>query len=333
MTDAPRLLAPAGPTPTPAPEARGWTRPDFRRSLQLVLATLWLLDGVLQMQAYFFTRSFGAHMITMSAEGNPPLIARSILWSGRTIGHHPVAINAVFALIQVGIGLGVAWRRSTRTALAVSVAWSFGVWWIGEGFGGVFSGAADPINGAPGAAILYALAAVVLWPADRPGPRPSFVAGRAVGPGVAKALWSVLWGSLSLFAVLGANRSARGLHGVIVGQVDGEPDWMASIDRSAAGLVDHRGLGCSVVLAVLLALVATGVYLAPAWANAAVALSMALGLAFWVVGQDFGALFTNGATDVNSGPLLILLGLAYWNGRGGSGAPPGLRERAAGAGA
>ena len=98
---------------------------------------------------------------------------------------------------------------------------------------------------------------------------------------------------------------------------------MASIDRSAAGLVDHRGLGCSVVLAVLLALVATGVYLAPAWANAAVALSMALGLAFWVVGQDFGALFTNGATDVNSGPLLILLGLAYWNGRGGSGAPPG----------
>ncbi len=334
MTDAPRLLAPAGPTPSPATAVPGWTRPDGRRSLQLVLATLWLFDGVLQMQAYFFTHSFGAHMITMSAEGNPPLIARSILWSGRTIGHHPVEINALFALIQVGIGLGVAWRRSTKTALAVSVAWSFGVWWIGEGFGGVFSGAADPINGAPGAAVLYALVAVVLWPADRPGPRPTFVAGRAVGPVVAKALWSVLWGSLSLFAVLGANRSARGLHGLIVGQVGGEPGWMASIDRSAAGLVDHRGLGYSVVLAVLLAVVAAGVYLAPAWANATVALSMVLGLAFWVVGQDFGALFTNGATDVNSGPLLILLGLAYWSGRegDGAGAAPGLRERAAGAG-
>ncbi len=331
MTEAPRLLAPAAPAGTPAPRLPGWTRPDGRRSLQLVLATLWLFDGVLQMQAYFFTRSFGAHMITMSAEGNPPLIARSILWSGRTIGHHPVAIDAGFALIQVGIGLGIAWRRSTRTALAVSVAWSFGVWWIGEGFGGVFSGAADPINGAPGAAILYALVAVVVWPADRPGPRPRFVAGRAVGPGVAKALWSVLWASLSVFAVLGANRSARGLHALIVGQVDGEPGWMASVDRSAAGLVDHRGLGSSVVLAVLLAVVATGVYLAPAWANATVALSMALGLAFWVVGQDFGALFTNGATDVNSGPLLILLGLAYWNGRRGAEPRPGPRERADGA--
>jgi len=47
--------------------------------------------------------------------------------------------------------------------------------------------------------------------------------------------------------------------------------------------------------------------------------------------STYHPLFTNGATDVNSGPLLILLGLAYWNGRGGSGAPPGLRERATGA--
>jgi hypothetical protein len=49
------------------------------------------------MQAYFFTRSFGAHMITMSAEGNPPVIAQSILWPGRTIRQHPVEIDAVFA--------------------------------------------------------------------------------------------------------------------------------------------------------------------------------------------------------------------------------------------
>jgi len=312
MTEGPQLLAPDDPSRAAGRPRSGRVRPDGRRTLQLVLATLWLLDGVLQMQAYFFTRAFGTQMITRSAEGNPPVIARSILWSGRTIGHHPLEINALFALVQVGIGLGVAWRRSTRVALAVSVVWSLGVWWVGEGFGGVLSGAADPINGAPGAVILYALVAVLLWPTDRPGPRPSFVAARAVGPAVAKALWSVLWGSLALFALLGANRSARGLHDLIIGQTDGEPSWVVWIDRTSSSLVDHHGLGYSVLLAVVLVAVALGVYLPPAWANAAVVLSIVVGLLFWVVGQDFGELFTNGATDVNSGPLLILLGVAYW---------------------
>lgn len=313
MTEGPQLLAPDDPSRAADQPGSGWVRPDRRRTLQLVLATLWLLDGVLQMQAYFFTRAFGTQMITMSAEGNPSVIARSILWSGRTIGHHPVELNALFALVQVGIGLGVAWRRSTRAALAVSVAWSLGVWWVGEGFGGVLSGAADPINGAPGAVILYALVAVLLWPTDRPGPRAPFVAARAVGPGVAKALWSVLWGSLALFALLGANRSARGLHDLIIGQTDGEPTWVVWIDHTSSGLVDHHGLGYSVLLAVVLVVVAVGVYLPPAWANAAVVLSIAVGLLFWVVGQDFGELFTNGATDVNSGPLLVLLAVAYWS--------------------
>jgi lipopolysaccharide export LptBFGC system permease protein LptF len=43
-----------------------------------------------------------------------------------------------------------------------------------------------------------------------------------------------------------------------------------------------------------------------------VVVAIVLGGAFWVVGENFGALFTNGATDVNSGPLLMLLAAAYW---------------------
>ena len=38
---------------------QGWTRPDGRRTLQLVLATVWLIDGILQLQSFFFTQSFG----------------------------------------------------------------------------------------------------------------------------------------------------------------------------------------------------------------------------------------------------------------------------------
>ncbi len=75
-----------------------------------------------------------------------------------------------------------------------------------------------------------------------------------------------------------------------------------------------------VVMAILLAIVAIGVYLPPSCANVTVVLAIVLGGAFWVVGENFGALFTNGATDVNSGPLLMLLAAAYWR-RARSGDP------------
>jgi hypothetical protein len=312
MNEASGLLSSSVVTTPATRPGRVWVRPDGRRTLQLTLATIWLLDGVLQMQAFFFTRAFGTQMISMSAEGNPSVIARSILWSGRTIGHHAVIINALFALAQVAIGLGIAWRPTLKLAVAASIVWSVGVWWVGEGFGGVFSGAADPINGAPGAVIIYGLLAVLLWPSDRPGPAASFIAGRAVGAPIAKALWLVLWGSLSYFAVLGANRSSQGLHDLIIRQTNGEPEWVAWMDRHAASGVDHRGLVLTVVLAVVLAIVAVGVYLPRHAANTTLVLAIVLGLLFWVVGQNFGALFTNGATDVNSGPLLVLLGFAYW---------------------
>jgi hypothetical protein len=290
-----------------------WRRPDGRRTLQLVLATIWLLDGILQMQAVFFTRAFGTQMIAPGAVGNPSLIARPINWSGQTIAHHAVITNAIFALIQVLLGLGIAWRPTVKLTLAASIVWSLGVWWIGEGLGGVLSGEANPVNGAPGAVILYGLLAVLLWPSDNADRRSSFIAGRAVGPTIAKGLWLVLWGSLSYFAVLGANRSSQGLHDLVIGQIDGEPRWIAWLDRGAAGAVDQRGLGFMVGIALLLAIVAVGAYLPKGATNAILCVAIVLSLAFWVVGQDLGGLFTNGATDVDSGPLLILLCLAYWN--------------------
>lgn len=289
-----------------------WARPDGRRTLQLVLATIWLLDGILQLQAYFFTRSFGTQMIAPAAQGNPSVIARSITWSALTIGHHTVITNLSFALLQVGLGLGIAWRPTVKVALGASIAWSIGVWWIGEGLGGVLSGAANPVDGAPGAVILYGLLAVLLWPRDRPGPAPSFIAARAVGEPVAKAVWLVLWGSLSYFAISGANRSSQGVHDLIDGMTAGEPGWLTSLNRHAATLVDHRGLATMVVLAALSAVVAVGVYLPPAAANATLVVAVVISLLWWVVGEDLGELFTNGATDVNSGPLLIVLALAYW---------------------
>ena len=291
---------------------QAWTRLDGRRTLQLVLATIWLIDGILQLQSFFFTKSFGLQMISGMSQGNPSVVARPIIWSGRAIGHHAVLTDACFAVVQTAIAVAIAWRPTVKIGLAASIVWAVGVWWVGEGLGGVLNGTANPVNGAPGAVMIYALLAVLLWPSDRGGQKVPFIAARAVGAPIAKGLWLVLWGSLSYFAVLGANRSSRGLHDLITAEANGEPGWVAWIDHRTASLVDHRGLAVTVVLAVLLLVVAFGVYLPPSLANGTVALAALIGLTFWVVGQNFGALFTNGATDVNSGPLLILLCAAYW---------------------
>jgi hypothetical protein len=335
MSDASVLAATSGVPTTTTREVRprAWTKPDGRRTLQLVLATLWLFDGLLQMQSLFFTRAFGDQMIATMSVGNPHVLGAPIHWSGLTIGNHAVVTDAVFAFLQVALGLGIAWRPTLKPALVASIAWSLGVWWIGEGLGGVLNGTANPVNGAPGAVIIYGLLAVLLWPGARPGVTAPFVAARAVGAPVAKGLWLVFWGSLAYFALDGANRSSTGLHDLIIGQAAGEPGWVVWIDRHSASLVDHHGLAAMVVVAVLLAVMAVGVFFPPPAANAILVLAIVVSLWFWVVGQNFGALFTTGATDVNTGPLLILLALAYWNTSTGrqpvDGSSPALARAAA----
>ena len=58
--------------PRPAPIER-WRSPDDRRSLQLVLAGIWLLDAVLQCQSFMFSTGFG-RMLGATAAGNPRVV-------------------------------------------------------------------------------------------------------------------------------------------------------------------------------------------------------------------------------------------------------------------
>ncbi|HET9897624.1 MAG TPA: hypothetical protein VFQ44_22060 [Streptosporangiaceae bacterium] len=299
----------------------GYRIPDPRRVLQLILGAIWLLDGVLQFQSFMFTPAFG-RMLAGAARGNPAVIADPITWAARIIEQHAVPANAAFATIQLLIGLGIACRPAIRAALAASVAWSLAVWWFGEGLGGVIGANASPVSGAPGAVILYALLAVLIWP-SRDGPagnqaapgrsvRPGFVAAHPVGPATARALWLILWGSLAYFAVTAANRTAEGLPDLLAGMADGEPGWLGAVNRGAAELLGHHGLAASIVLAALLAVVATAVLLPAPLHRAAVVLAIVVSVLIWIAGQDLGELFTGSATDPNSGPLLVLLALAYW---------------------
>ena len=205
----------------PGSQARpaGATR-DARRALQLGLAAIWLLDGVLQYQPFMYTKAF-AQMLGSTASGNPSVIARPITWDATLVQHHLVLLNTIFATIQLLLGLGIAYRPTARAALAASVAWSIGVWWFGEGLGGVLNGGADPLNGAPGAVIIYALIAILLWPADRQGAPAPFVAAKAVGAHVARGLWLVFWLSQAYFALIPANRAPQAANQAIAGMEGG----------------------------------------------------------------------------------------------------------------
>lgn len=340
MTDqaAGRVLglrhAPAGPRLSSLAGQHAAVAPGPARTLQLALSGLWMLDAILQFQAFMFGRGFAA-MLRSAAQGNPAFVAAPITWSARLIQQHDVLANAAFATIQLVIALGIAWRPTVKVALGLSIAWSLAVWWLGEGLGGLLTGEASPVSGAPGAVILYALLAVLLWPPRRDDSAPDssergssapFAAAGAVGSRIARLAWLIVWGGLAVLAVLPATRAPRALATMIVGMSAGQPGWLDGLDHRVAAFLGHHGPSGSVVLAAVLAIVAAGIYLPRPAIRAALVLAIAAAAALWLT-QGLGGLLTASATDPDTAPLLALLALAYWPLRLGSG------HSAAGAGA
>jgi hypothetical protein len=294
-----------------------WEPPDRCRLLQLALATVWLLDGALQFQNFMFTPGANGFsgMLGSTAAGNPHLIAQSITWNASIVDHHAVATDATFALIQVLIGLGIAWRPSVRITLGASIAWSLAVWWFGEGLGGVLHGAGTPIGGGPGAVLFYALLAVLLWPTDTAHPDAPFVAARAVGATAARVMWAVVWIVMASLALIGAGRAPQGVRNVIDSVNPGEPGWLGTIDHHVESLVAQQGLVVALVFVLICLLVALGPFLPAPAARGTLVLAIVTAVVIWVVGENFGMILAGGATDPNSGPLLILLAIAYWPAR------------------
>ena len=115
MTEVRTADAPArSSTPRQAQDAVEQPR-DLQRTFQLVLATVWLLDAVLQLQPFMFTRGSNGFsgMLNNLAAGNPGWVAHSITWNASNVFHNPVLSNSIFALIQFLIGFGIALEAIT----------------------------------------------------------------------------------------------------------------------------------------------------------------------------------------------------------------------------
>jgi len=284
---------------------------DLQRTFQLVLATVWLLDAVLQLQPVMFTRGSNGFsgMLNNLAAGNPGWVAHSITWNASNVYYNPVVSNSVFALVQFLIGFGIVWKRSLKPALALSIVWALAVWWFGEGAGNIFHGGATPFGGGPGAVLIYALLAVLLWPSE--GSDTPFVAARTVGVMAAEVIWAVVWCVLALLAVFGSGRSPQALHDLVAAYT-GQPGWLAHIDRATASMFLHYGTTAAILLAVVCAVVAFGVFLPPQFTKITLVLGIVTFVFIWVATENFGGILAGGATDPNSGPPVIILVLTYW---------------------
>jgi hypothetical protein len=268
------------------------------RGVQLCLGVLWLIDGLLQLQPKMFSLSFANQVIATAAQGQPGIIAGPVHFNAQIILTHTVLFNAVFALIQLALGVLILVKRTSRVGLIASVVWALGVWTFGEGLGGLLGLQTSLLLGAPGAALLYAILALAVMPGEK---RPAYWLPIS---------WVLLWLGGALYQLLPGQSSAADIGSVITQNASGAPVWLATLDRWAGSLIHGQGPWL-VALLVVLELGIGLLMLVPGRARAAaVALGVVLSFVFWVFGQSLGAYYTGLATDPNSAPLFVLLGIA-----------------------
>ena len=159
-----RRLRDNGGTAFPTPPANSLPEPTARRLLRIGFGSLWVLDGLLQMQSSM-PLGLPSGVIQPSAASSPAWV-QHLVNSGATIwSNHPVQAATATVWIQLGLGvwLMVAPRgRWSRLGGAATVAWGLLVWVFGESFGGIFGPGLTWLFGAPGAVLFYCAAGVLI---------------------------------------------------------------------------------------------------------------------------------------------------------------------------
>ncbi len=312
------------------------------RGIQIALSVLWLLDGLLQLQPHMFTTQFADVVIFQAAQGQPAFISGPMHFFISIFVWHPALANTGIALVQLGLGVLILWKRTAMFGLWASVGWGLFVWYIGEAFGGLASWHAVMLMGLPGAALIYVFLALGVLPrrvpeaggADR---RPAYWLVWA---------WAGIWTLGSIYQVLPGQNTVADMSTMISANAEGAPKWLAQADNRAAHILgafgtttvepdsmagmpgmamsapqtDTATLGPHaqkvsgfwfLLLVALLQLVIAFAVIIPGFMRVlAVGIGSVLSIVFWVVGQSLGGYYTGLATDPSTGPLLVLLGIA-----------------------
>ncbi len=277
------------------------------RGIQIALGLIWLLAGLLQFQSFMYTHGVITEVFGPAAEKQWSIVGAPMKTIDAFYGRDLTLWNTLAAEIQCAIGLGLILSKKTvKLALVLSFLWAPGVWWFGEGFGGLTSNTLpSPLMGAPGAVIIYAIIGVLVWPTGKQTGRSPADRG-PVGDRGALYAWSGLWLLSAGLWLVNANRASGATHEMIKGMAEASPHWLASFQNSVGSHTQGHGTTIAVLLAIVSLAIAVGVWTRLRWS--ALSLGISVSLAYWVFGQSLGGPFWVGnATDVNAGPLFVLL--------------------------
>lgn len=283
--------------------------PPARRFLRIGLGLLWLVDGLLQAQPAM-PAGFVAHTLTPGISSSPAWLVDLVQPLAHVWAYHPVAADAVTVWIELGLALLVLLGGRglvARSVLWASLLWSAVVWVGGEFFGGLLAAGASWFTGAPGAILVYVLAAALLmvrW--DRWGSGDAGkLARRAVG------VWMLTAATVQAMP-WGGSWSGRGLSQPFeIGAHNDQPAVFLAPITVAAHLAQSHPVAVNATVVAILVTLGVGLLLSSS--SAFVAAGITLCLATWWLAQDFGVL-GGLATDPNTAlPLAIVLA-AGWTG-------------------
>lgn len=304
------------------------------RTIQIILGILWIFDGFLQLQPKMFTTAFVTQVVSPATQGQPGFVVGLMHFGITLFLSHPALFNTLFVLTQLSIGTLILFPKTLKIGLSLSIVWGLLIWVFGEGFGGIFSGQLL-LMGAPGAALIYVLLAMAVYP------KPT-----KFSPKIAHWLafvWLILWVGGGIFQLLPLNNSVSAMSRMVSVNSNGAPSWIANTDNKIAsfvsglGNISHNstkkpainsvGMGSMVItrsftrngsyrpglifiLGFALIEMTVGISVLFKYRKIAIVFGIVLALCFWIFGQSFGNIYSGVGTDLNSGPLLVLIGLA-----------------------
>ena len=288
--------------------------PSWRRLLRVGFGVIWVFDGILQAQPKMAV-GMPSQVIEPTAASSPPWVQHVVNWAGTNWSYHPMQAGASAVWIQVGIGIWmlVAARGPlSRLAGLASVGWGLVVWVFGESFGGIFAPGLTWLFGAPGAALIYVVAGVLISLPERSWSSPLLGRLTMAGTGLFLAGMAVLqaWPGRGFW-----QGTAHGQPGTLAGMTSAmaptpQPHVLSAWITAFTAFDEAHGFAVNLFAVAVLA-VAGAAFLTgrPRLIRPVLIGFTIVCLADWVLIEDFG-FFGGVGTDPNSMIPMALIAIA-----------------------
>lgn len=283
-----------------------------KKHLRYILGTLWLIDGILQVQPQMFTTNMINSVLLPTLGDQPAPVAASLHFITIMITQHLVFFNLLIAIVQAEIGIFLIAGLWVRGTLILSMIWALIVWYGGEGMNMLLTGQASILTGAPGAVLLYPLLGLLIYPRKNAQTEEQSLLSRKHFRWIFAGFW--------IFAALLQLQPFWWQQGQIAGAISDmtsqggiNPFLIDPLLTPLARLVAPIEIPLNCALIVIFLGLGIGLALArPNQIRPLLIASVVLSVLIWWGAQALGMLFTGMATDFNSGLLILLMTLACW---------------------